>query len=361
MDKKRNGTIELMRFIFCVMIILFHIKNALDIKLPAPFSFCGKGRIGVEFFFLVSGYLLAHTASKVGGGQGIVKSTRRFIYKKFLGVLPYHIILYFVCLALILLTATFPSREEAALFTLKAIPNLFFLQRSGLVYVEPLSTEWYIAAMLIMMAVIYPVVLKYKRKATTIAAPVLTVIFVGYMIHTDGKFGGTDVFAFGGVLPKVYLRAFTEILAGTFCYEVACRLKTLKFTKLDRIILTAVEFLCYASVVAYTFTKLPTEYEGYAFYALAAAVTLSFSEATLTSDIMKNRAAYALGKISLPLYYAQNVGLNLLYYNVLPADMRTRDKVLISLAVTAAATAAVIPLGRLFMKGYNKKVNARTD
>lgn len=65
----RNGNIDLMRFVFCLIIILYHINNRLDLNPPFGlsekyFSFCGEGRIGVEFFFVVSGYLLAVTAKK---------------------------------------------------------------------------------------------------------------------------------------------------------------------------------------------------------------------------------------------------------------------------------------------------------
>ena len=51
----RNGNIDLMRFVFCLIIILYHINNRLDLNPPFGlsekyFSFCGEGRIGVEFF-----------------------------------------------------------------------------------------------------------------------------------------------------------------------------------------------------------------------------------------------------------------------------------------------------------------------
>lgn len=50
----RNGNIDLMRFVFCLIIILYHINNRLDLNPPFGlsekyFSFCGEGRIGVDF------------------------------------------------------------------------------------------------------------------------------------------------------------------------------------------------------------------------------------------------------------------------------------------------------------------------
>ncbi len=76
----RNGNIDLMRFVFCLIIILYQINNRLDLNPPFGlsekyFSFCGEGRIGVEFFFIVSGYLLAVTAKKNYSTNSIVTST----------------------------------------------------------------------------------------------------------------------------------------------------------------------------------------------------------------------------------------------------------------------------------------------
>ena len=64
--KQRNATIELMRFLFASSIILFHIAGTLwDRKLilfsseEFKLTFFRNGYIGVEFFFLVSGFLMA--------------------------------------------------------------------------------------------------------------------------------------------------------------------------------------------------------------------------------------------------------------------------------------------------------------
>lgn len=45
--KKRNGNIEILRFLFCIGIVLFHAW-------VNP-----RGFIGVEFFFIVTGFFLA--------------------------------------------------------------------------------------------------------------------------------------------------------------------------------------------------------------------------------------------------------------------------------------------------------------
>ncbi len=61
--KKHNGVIGLWKFIFCLLIVVLHTGIGIPNRI---FKF---GSIGVEFFFLVSGYLLAKSAVSAGGGR----------------------------------------------------------------------------------------------------------------------------------------------------------------------------------------------------------------------------------------------------------------------------------------------------
>ena len=51
-NKKHNGIIG-----FCILILLFHCAEKMGKK-----GFFESGRIGVEFFFIVSGYLMTKKA-----------------------------------------------------------------------------------------------------------------------------------------------------------------------------------------------------------------------------------------------------------------------------------------------------------
>ena len=57
--KKRSGNLDLMKFLFSLMIIMFHGKN---LATTESYIFPG-GSIAVEFFFVVSGVLMARAAS----------------------------------------------------------------------------------------------------------------------------------------------------------------------------------------------------------------------------------------------------------------------------------------------------------
>jgi len=63
MEKKRNGEIEFLRFVFAVVVVIFHFNSSFNLN---AFHW---GRLGVEFFFMVTGVLLAMSAKKVQIGE----------------------------------------------------------------------------------------------------------------------------------------------------------------------------------------------------------------------------------------------------------------------------------------------------
>lgn len=143
----RNGNIDLMRFVFCLIIILYHINNRLDLNPPFGlsekyFSFCGEGRIGVEFFFIVSGYLLAVTAKKNYSTNSIAASTKSFMYRKTMSIFPYHMFGYIVGVALWFHFYSMPNTRAAIEKLLNMIPGFFLLQKSGIYSEEVMSAEW---------------------------------------------------------------------------------------------------------------------------------------------------------------------------------------------------------------------------
>lgn len=96
--KQRNGKIEFMRFIFCITVILFHIGKkyfGLDYQVNRFLSCFRHGDLGVEFFFLVSGYLFAAACvKKRGQEEPLGKSTLLYIYHKWISFYPQYLIAF---------------------------------------------------------------------------------------------------------------------------------------------------------------------------------------------------------------------------------------------------------------------------
>ena len=60
MEKRKNGKIELIRFIFTMFIVFYHCQRHYlkGVLYAGHFTFFARGYIGVEFFFLVTGFFM---------------------------------------------------------------------------------------------------------------------------------------------------------------------------------------------------------------------------------------------------------------------------------------------------------------
>ena len=92
----KNGRIELLRFVFALFILFFHIHKRFATEAGDAglfFRFFHHGYIGVEFFFLVSGFLLAAAASRqIGKENGSIGAeTVRVTFSRIKKVFPYHL------------------------------------------------------------------------------------------------------------------------------------------------------------------------------------------------------------------------------------------------------------------------------
>ena len=65
--KQRNAWIDLARVLFSIGILLTHLNSLSQPAEEVNLIFC-FGFLGVEFFFILSGYLMAVSAQKISGG-----------------------------------------------------------------------------------------------------------------------------------------------------------------------------------------------------------------------------------------------------------------------------------------------------
>ncbi len=352
---KRNGEIELLRFVFAMVVMFYHINNQLEIQPVNHVTFFSHGKIAVEFFFAVSGYLMAASAKRKYNTPDIVHETGQFMRKKFWSIFPYHIICFAVAFVLVLRFSHFPSTRHMINTALSSLPNLFLVQNSGMYQRNILTPEWYITAMLWMMLLLYPLLLRFKEKFSQLAAPLICVVLVGYLIHVQGKLGGTTRFVFNETVPKIYVRAFAEMCGGIFGYEIVQALKRLKLKLPVRLLLTGVEALCFIVPIAYACCDWSEKYEGYAFYFLLGGVILCFSEVSVFCKLFNNPVVYYLGRLSLPIYYTHRLPLILYRIDEVSA-IRPRNLVLLTVAVTLVLSVLLTPVSKLLMKPIHRKI-----
>ncbi len=293
----RNGKIDFLRFFFSFLIILNHAQYFMpDGKLEDMFkgySFC------VEFFFLVSGYLMMASIERIesrGSSLSLGRETGTYIFKKFKSVYPELAVAYIFALVV---TAIATAKPITTLL-INTWSEPFLINSTGLRFSVVNAATWYISSMLLCMCLLYPLIRKHKDMAVRIILPVLALLVLGYMKQNLGSPRNPSQWL--GLTFRGNLRALAELSLGVLCYFVAKKLKQINFNALGRTLLSVLEGGIYVAYVYYMAT-VKSSMKDYLFLVLlCVAISITFSQQGIESKLFNNRLSYFLGKYSLALY-----------------------------------------------------------
>lgn len=191
-----------MRFVFAVGVVLFHLNYTywgLDQEFSNGLNLFRHGNLGVEFFFIVSGFLMARTLSRQreqealaiaeaeSSGKAYVPSplgdeTLRFLWRKVKSFLPYHILFQ-----LLMLAARVAHQSITFSELLNQVSGFFLLQRTGLFGSSLLTVEWYLSSMLLAMAILYPIARRWYSSYTHLFGPLCALLLLGWLYQETGK------------------------------------------------------------------------------------------------------------------------------------------------------------------------------
>lgn len=305
MSSKRNGEIDFLRFLFSIVIVFTHFNNNYH------FGFFTNGSIAVEFFFIVSGFLMAthvkRMKNKPATSAEIADATWSFIIRKVSSFFSYYICAIFLSLVIRNILIRHASLFTVAKDLLRSIPT-FTLTFMGLNYSNMslyVGNTWYLSAMIIAMFILYPLLLKSFQFSTKVVFPLLSLFIIGYLYNIYGTITKWDKwvgFCYVGIL-----RAVAEIALGASLYHLSSALNA-RYSQLNhsaalpvKLLLTAVKFGCYLVFLfhAYGFS-IGKNYSIHALLTCSIAIVLSFSNVGyLIPDSALTRY---LGKISLPIF-----------------------------------------------------------
>lgn len=368
--KKRNGTLEFMRFVFCMTIFFFHIGKMLlggfTLKNGVYFDVFPHGAMGVEFFFLLTGVFLAQSVDKYiqrsEKKTNILLDTVKYFWKKYTSTFPQHIVAFAVLFGvMVLIHLDMPSWSAWERFD-TAVPSLLLIQMTGIMGSPLNHIEWYLSAMFISILIVYPLCRLNFKVFTRYIAPVVSLgLLVWMCCEFPSLTGVTRRMEIGGDLfiYKGNIRALAEITLGTFVYSLGrYGLAPLsdKISKPVRVILTVIEWLMYAGALIITLLTLPYGWEYGALAFIFAGVTLSFSGLTLSGSLFDNNVSYFLGKITLPAYLSQLSAIYAVNYYL--NDYDDGMKVWGALVLTAVSSAVTMVIGN-FIGGLPDKIKSK--
>ena len=381
MRKQHNVTIDFLRFLFSVIVVLHHSRYVLG---DDNCYFLG-GSLAVEFFFFVSGYLLLVGADKAGrkngagyllpggvdmagrteaagletkgigagttgiGGEanGIGSETLHFILHKIRSFLPEFLIAWWIGFVLIGVV-----RQYGVLDYLKAFGNDFWeltlVKMSGLFTHGIDGAMWYLSAMLLGMAILYPLLRTKRDLMTHLVCPLLALFLYGYLCQAEGH--PRDPIVWLGLCYKGLVRAIAGLCTGVVICMAVRRLKRFSpsgLTKTGNALAIGVQLLCLILAIRYMAEQEPSEYDYFYMFLLMLLVLISFSGFGLESVLGNSQRLHLLsaflGKYSLSLYlghlyFAQHVN------ELLPEELYS-GKIRMTVYLAAAFANGLLVMG----------------
>lgn len=398
MRKQHNVTIDFLRFLFSVIVVLHHSRYVLG---DDNCYFLG-GSLAVEFFFFVSGYLLLVGADKAGrknsagyllpdgvdmagrkngagyllpGGAdmagrteaagletkgvgagttgicgevtGIGAETLHFILHKIRSFLPEFLIAWWIGFVLIGVV-----RQYGVLDYLKAFGNDFWeltlVKMSGLFTHGIDGAMWYLSAMLLGMAFLYPLLRTKRDLMTHLVCPLLALFLYGYLCQAEGH--PRDPIVWLGLCYKGLVRAVAGLCTGVVICMAVRRLKRFSpsgLTKTGNALAIGAQLLCLLLTIRYMAEQEPSEYDYFYMFLLMLLVLLSFAGFGLESVLGNSQRLHLLsaflGKYSLSLYlghlyFAQHVN------ELLPEELYS-GKIRMTVYLAAAFANGLLVMG----------------
>ena len=353
----RNGKIELMRFVFSVLIILYHCHRTLGFDewvigswhIPAM----GGGRLGPDFFFLVSGLLMGRSIWKerqsdgnaenagtekqdLTGGQiadersegmdgrfDLGRKTLHYFLKKYLAIFPYHLICFTALFVLRLYSREiWDDTGDVFTFLLDSMPEFFLLQKFGFPTVDINIVEWYLSAMLIAILLLYPIAYRYYSMFVRVIAPLLAFWLLGTMTYCLGTFSDQDLWL--GIGQAGLFRAIAEMSLGMSAFELSRYVAGLHLSEPARDLLTGAEAFGFILTVGCMLFGAAAKDEIQILLFLAVSIMLTFSEQTRGNDLFRQPWILWLGRMNLSFYLSQLLGLNIVRLWITTPPMAVR-------------------------------------
>lgn len=180
----RDYTVELWRFIFCMVVLGFHFF------VKTKYDFLSAGYLAVEFFFLVSGYgIYAYYVKQLQGRslKDKIYAFGMYIGKRLLKLYPLYLLSLLCMLAFYVIskgwnfsqTVSYLSRGWAEFFLLQCSPG-----GGGAALILP---NWYVAALFWGSAILLLGLLFTGKFGGCVICPVVSFLIYRYYFYQAGK------------------------------------------------------------------------------------------------------------------------------------------------------------------------------
>lgn len=333
----RNPMIEVWRLAFSFLILMCH-TTILPWWTPEK-SLFRSASIGVEFFFILSGFLMASSVDRktmVASTTALGLETTDFIWRKIKSIYP----TYLFALGLELFVATFLAVPDKRTLSelVYGIWDMLFLRLTGLQGYSPemiVGASWYLSGMILSMWILYPILRKNPDVFLNIVAPLVAVFVLGWFSSRYGNIKFQLDFENGICLGL--LRSIAELCVGCVCFSVYKRLKLIQEPRcMIRVLATAGELVTMISVffISYKYYRSQTDF--LCIFLLAIGITLCFSGLSYSALLTRWVRLNWVGEFSLAIYLTHVVWYRMMSRWKIPIAFEWQVVIVLLLSVAGA-------------------------
>lgn len=199
--QQKNNSIEFFRFLFMLLLAIWHFKLI---------NFFHHGYLVVEFYFILSGFLLYQSflRKNIGTIQYTLKKIKRF----YLEYLIAFLLIYLLNLYYMRFSFSFLSIEYVFDNVIRIIPELLFLQDMGIFRGGFNYPLWYLSVLIVGGGLLYGMLNTIRQITINIILPVLIIGVYTYLFSFDKFF--LENWDIVGCFPLPLLRGIANISIG---------------------------------------------------------------------------------------------------------------------------------------------------
>lgn len=338
---KRNGYVDVIKFIFALIIAEFHLNTGL---------FPG-GRVAVDGFFMISAYLMMRSLERSTAAEETGVSTVKFLFRKYQGLI--YPLLASVLIAFVVdnIAKGYPTET-----VLTRLPLLFFelfpLHTAGFPGTYVVGISWYLSSMFLALAILYPLIKRFRTGVTLTVCPLLFLLGYGLLAGKYGHLAVGGFFLKDSILHTGIIRALAGSSAGCLLYEICRRIENKQFTPLAQTVFTLSELLLLVGTFALMHHFPGSRFEYLAVFLLFALLLIGIGRLSVSSHLWNPKWTKFFGTAST-LIVLNHVPWTILIREKL-AELDTATKILFYVVAVALTCLAAYALSRLFAFLFGK-------
>lgn len=302
---QRNCIIDLMRFVMTLSVVMVHLVST---YMKNELFILRGGSIAVEFFFILSGLLLAASAERADRSLAVWQSTWKTMKGKVSSIYPMWILSFVLRIVCQLIAGSYPADKVAGVVS-ESTSTLLMLTQLGL-HDSPavIIYSWYIPVMLLCTLILYPILFTCRKGFTYTACPLIVLLGCTYLAGSTGSHFTRDAwldFTFSATV-----RGLCDMCLGVIVYEGSMRIRRRfdgRLTRAGRTLLTLLEGVVLVYLFYYVLRFLYPEILLNLTLGFAVFLTVAYSGLSWSPVIVRGRCWAWLGKFSLAVYLAQGV------------------------------------------------------